>query len=152
MPAETLAMAGGCREGAGALRTPRTRRDPVPGTSASGPPGDLQGPAGARLAAHFRQVRRGLVRGRGGLRRGRGRGAGGGCGEVDRLPEAAHAEDVDPGHQQGSGLRSLVSRDPVRGDKVAIIGDNRPEWLFSELAAQCAGAIGIRSSHDSILT
>ncbi|MGH3735467.1 MAG: AMP-binding protein [Micromonosporaceae bacterium] len=27
-----------------------------------------------------------------------------------------------------------------RGDVVAVLGDNRPEWLISELAAQCLGA------------
>ncbi|MGH3714754.1 MAG: AMP-binding protein [Micromonosporaceae bacterium] len=35
------------------------------------------------------------------------------------------------------GLASLGVR---RGDVVAVLGDNRPEWLISELAAQCLGA------------
>jgi len=34
-------------------------------------------------------------------------------------------------------------------DKVAIIGDNRPEWVFSELAAQCAGAVPLGIYQDS---
>ncbi|HVR07204.1 MAG TPA: AMP-binding protein, partial [Thermoanaerobaculia bacterium] len=40
------------------------------------------------------------------------------------------------------GLLALGLR---RGDKVAIIGDNRPEWLYAELGAQGAGgtAVGI---------
>ncbi|MBI5440580.1 MAG: AMP-binding protein, partial [Deltaproteobacteria bacterium] len=45
----------------------------------------------------------------------------------------------------------LVSLGLGKGDTISIIGDNRPEWLFSELAAQCAGAIGIGIYQDSIL-
>ncbi len=39
------------------------------------------------------------------------------------------------------GLRS--------GDTVAIIGDNRPEWLYSELAAQSLGAKSVGIYQDS---
>ncbi|MBW1980917.1 MAG: AMP-binding protein [Deltaproteobacteria bacterium] len=39
-----------------------------------------------------------------------------------------------------------------RGDKVAIIGDNRPEWLYAELAAQALGAVPLGIYQDSILT
>ena len=35
------------------------------------------------------------------------------------------------------------------GDKVAIVGDNRPEWVFAELAAQCAGAVPLGIYQDS---
>ncbi|MGC5020237.1 AMP-binding protein [Micromonospora sp. DT47] len=35
------------------------------------------------------------------------------------------------------GLAELGVR---RGDVVAVLGDNRPEWLITELAAQCLGA------------
>jgi long-chain acyl-CoA synthetase len=35
------------------------------------------------------------------------------------------------------GLAQLGVR---RGDVVAVLGDNRPEWLITELAAQCLGA------------
>ncbi|HEX6970539.1 MAG TPA: AMP-binding protein [Micromonosporaceae bacterium] len=35
------------------------------------------------------------------------------------------------------GLAGLGVR---RGDVVAVLGDNRPEWLITELAAQCLGA------------
>ncbi len=35
------------------------------------------------------------------------------------------------------------------GDKVAIIGDNRPEWVWSELAAQAAGAASVGLYQDS---
>jgi long-chain acyl-CoA synthetase len=37
------------------------------------------------------------------------------------------------------------------GDKVAIIGDNRPEWIWAELAAQAAGAVSVGLYQDSIL-
>src|SRR5258708_17122153 len=36
------------------------------------------------------------------------------------------------------GLRSLGFQ---TGDRVAIIGDNRPEWLYTELAAQALGGV-----------
>jgi long-chain acyl-CoA synthetase len=38
------------------------------------------------------------------------------------------------------------------GDKLAIIGDNRPEWIWSELAAQAAGAASVGIYQDSNLT
>jgi long-chain acyl-CoA synthetase len=47
------------------------------------------------------------------------------------------------------GLRSLGFG---RDDKVAIIGDNRPEWLYGELAAQSLGAVPMGIYQDSILT
>src|SRR4030042_6715577 len=34
----------------------------------------------------------------------------------------------------------MVSLGLQAGDKVAIIGDNRPEWVWAEVAAQGAGA------------
>lgn len=36
------------------------------------------------------------------------------------------------------------------GDKVAIIGDNRPEWVIAELATQAAGGISMGIYQDSI--
>ncbi len=39
-----------------------------------------------------------------------------------------------------------------RGDKVAIIGDNRPEWVWSEIAAQAVGAASIGIYQDSNLS
>jgi long-chain acyl-CoA synthetase len=39
-----------------------------------------------------------------------------------------------------------------RGDKVAIIGNNRPEWVWSEVAAQAAGAASVGIYQDSNLT
>ena len=39
-----------------------------------------------------------------------------------------------------------------RGDKVAIIGDNRPEWVWSEIAAQAAGGASVGLYQDSNLT
>ncbi|MBN2233369.1 MAG: long-chain fatty acid--CoA ligase [Deltaproteobacteria bacterium] len=38
-----------------------------------------------------------------------------------------------------------------RDDKVSIIGDNRPEWVWTELASQCLGAVPIGIYQDSIL-
>ena len=46
------------------------------------------------------------------------------------------------------GLISLGLR---RGDKVAIIGNNRPEWVYAELAAQGAGAVSVGIYQDSTL-
>jgi long-chain acyl-CoA synthetase len=46
---------------------------------------------------------------------------------------AYHASVRDVAH--GLALRGVR-----RGDVVAILGDNRPEWLIAELAAQCLGA------------
>ncbi|HVS14304.1 MAG TPA: AMP-binding protein [Thermoanaerobaculia bacterium] len=45
------------------------------------------------------------------------------------------------------GLRRLGLE---RGDRVAILGDNRPEWLIAELAAQSAGAISLGIYQDSV--
>ncbi|MCL5965841.1 MAG: long-chain fatty acid--CoA ligase [Deltaproteobacteria bacterium] len=45
----------------------------------------------------------------------------------------------------------LVSLGLSRGDKVAIIGDNRPEWVWSEVAAQAAGAVPLGLYQDSTL-
>ncbi len=45
----------------------------------------------------------------------------------------------------------LVSLGLTKGDTISIIGDNRPEWLFAELSAQSAGAIGIGIYQDAIL-
>ena len=39
-----------------------------------------------------------------------------------------------------------------RSGKVAIIGDNRPEWVIAELAAQSAGAASVGIYQDSTLT
>ncbi|ABU56675.1 AMP-dependent synthetase and ligase [Roseiflexus castenholzii DSM 13941] len=45
------------------------------------------------------------------------------------------------------GLRALGVQ---RGDKVAIIGDNRPEWLYAELATQAIGGASIGVYQDSV--
>jgi long-chain acyl-CoA synthetase len=45
------------------------------------------------------------------------------------------------------GLRALGLQ---RGDIVAIIGDNRPEWLYAELAAQAIGGASIGIYQDSV--
>jgi long-chain acyl-CoA synthetase len=38
------------------------------------------------------------------------------------------------------------------GDKLAIIGDNRPEWVWAEVAAQCLNGSPLGIYQDSILT
>ena len=43
----------------------------------------------------------------------------------------------------------LISLGLEKDDKVAIVGDNRPEWVFAELAAQCAGAVPLGIYQDS---
>ena len=45
----------------------------------------------------------------------------------------------------------MVSLGLKKSDKVAIIGDNRPEWIYAELSAQCVGAIPVGIYQDSIL-
>ena len=47
------------------------------------------------------------------------------------------------------GLHQLGFR---KGDKLAIIGDNRPEWIWAEMAAQCLGGAPAGIYQDSILT
>ena len=46
----------------------------------------------------------------------------------------------------------LVSLGLEPGGKVAIIGDNRPEWVIAELAAQSAGGASVGIYQDSNLT
>ncbi|MGO0121987.1 AMP-binding protein [Desulfothermobacter acidiphilus] len=36
------------------------------------------------------------------------------------------------------------------GDKLAIIGDNRPEWVYAELAAQAVGGVAVGIYQDSL--
>ena len=38
-----------------------------------------------------------------------------------------------------------------RGDKVAMIGDNRPESLWAEMAAMCVGGVGVWLFQDSLI-
>jgi len=45
----------------------------------------------------------------------------------------------------------LASLGLSRGDKIAIIGDNRPEWVWAEVAAQAAGAVPLGLYQDSSL-
>jgi len=44
----------------------------------------------------------------------------------------------------------MVSLGLKRGDKVCIIGENKPEWFWAELAAQCAGAVAVGVFTDCI--
>ena len=43
----------------------------------------------------------------------------------------------------------LLSLGYERGDKLAILGDNRPEWLYGELAIQCLGGASVGIFPDS---
>ena len=44
----------------------------------------------------------------------------------------------------------LISLGLEHEDKVAIIGDNAPEWLYAELATQAAGGISLGAYQDSV--
>ena len=45
----------------------------------------------------------------------------------------------------------LVSLGLERGDKVIMIGDNRPEALWTEMAAMCGGGIGVWLFKDCLM-
>jgi long-chain acyl-CoA synthetase len=45
------------------------------------------------------------------------------------------------------GLRALGFR---RGDRIAIVGDNRPEWVYAELAAQSLGGASVGLYQDAV--
>jgi long-chain acyl-CoA synthetase len=45
------------------------------------------------------------------------------------------------------GLYALGVR---RGDTVAIVGDNRPEWVYAELAAQSLGGVSVGLYQDAV--
>ncbi len=45
----------------------------------------------------------------------------------------------------------MVSLGLRKGDKVAMIGDNRPEGLWAEMAALCAGGIGVWLFQDCMM-
>ena len=45
----------------------------------------------------------------------------------------------------------MVSLGLKRGDKVAMIGDNRPEGLWAEMAAMCAGGVGVWLFQDCMM-
>ncbi|MCL4425559.1 MAG: AMP-binding protein [Firmicutes bacterium] len=44
----------------------------------------------------------------------------------------------------------LISLGLGQGDKIAIIGDNRPEWVYAELAVQAAGGVSVGIYQDSL--
>lgn len=48
--------------------------------------------------------------------------------------------------------QGLVSLGLTPDDTIAIIGDNRPEWIYAELAAQAAGARGIGIYQDAVVS
>jgi long-chain acyl-CoA synthetase len=45
----------------------------------------------------------------------------------------------------------MISLGLKRGDKVAMIGDNRPEGLWAEMAALCAGGVGVWLFQDCMI-
>jgi len=45
----------------------------------------------------------------------------------------------------------MVSLGLKRGDKVAMIGDNRPEGLWAEMAALCAGGVAVWLFQDCMI-
>ena len=44
----------------------------------------------------------------------------------------------------------LVELGLAKGDKVAMIGDNRPEGLWTEMAALCGGGVAVWLFQDSL--
>ncbi len=58
---------------------------------------------------------------------------------------AAYLENV---RSLALGLATLGLR---HGDKVAMIGDNRPEGLFAEMAALCAGGVAVWLFQDALM-
>jgi long-chain acyl-CoA synthetase len=82
---------------------------------------------------------------------------------AERLGERAALREKDLGiwretswRRYGERVRDfslgLVALGLQRGGKVAIVGDNRPEWVIAELAAQAAGAASVGIYQDSTLT
>ncbi|MBU1741184.1 MAG: AMP-binding protein, partial [Proteobacteria bacterium] len=59
------------------------------------------------------------------------------------------ADYLDKVRELSLGLRDLGFRPD---EKLAIIGDNRPEWVFGELAAQSLGGVPVGVYQDSILS
>ena len=45
----------------------------------------------------------------------------------------------------------MISLGLEKGDKVAMIGDNRPEALWAEMAAMCVGGVGVWLFQDSLI-
>jgi long-chain acyl-CoA synthetase len=82
---------------------------------------------------------------------------------AERLGESAALREKEFGiwretswRRYGERVRDLslglVSLGLEPGGKVAIIGDNRPEWVIAELAAQSAGGASVGIYQDSTLT
>ena len=61
--------------------------------------------------------------------------------------ETTWAEYLDRVRAFALGLVELGTR---KGDRIAIIGDNRPEWVIAELAAQSLGVLPLGLYQDSI--
>src|ERR1700682_4730977 len=82
---------------------------------------------------------------------------------AERLGARAALREKDLGIGRETGWRrygervrefslGLVALGLQRGGTVAIIGDNRPEWVIAELAAQSAGAASVGVYQDAGLT
>ena len=82
---------------------------------------------------------------------------------AQRLGDRAALREKDFGiwretswHRYGERVRDfslgLMEMGLERGGRVAIVGDNRPEWVIAELAAQSAGGASIGIYQDSNLT
>lgn len=61
--------------------------------------------------------------------------------------EITWAEYIENVRTLSLGLSSQL--DLKKGDKVAIIGDNRPHWLYAQLATQCLGGIAVGIYQES---
>jgi len=82
---------------------------------------------------------------------------------AERLGERAALREKDLGiwretswRRYGERVRDLslgmIALGLQRGGKVAIVGDNRPEWIVAELSARSAGAAAVGIYQDSGLT
>lgn len=61
--------------------------------------------------------------------------------------EITWAEYLDRVRRFALGLEALGT---AMGDRVAIVGDNRPEWMIAELAAQTLGALPLGLYQDAV--
>jgi len=60
--------------------------------------------------------------------------------DLGRWQEYSWGEYADRAAEAGAGLIGLGA---ARGDRVAIVGENRPEWLWADLGAQGVGLVTV---------
>src|SRR5262249_55118840 len=83
------------------------------------------------------------------------------CANAERIPDRVAIREKDYGIWQSTTWRDyltqaraialgLASLGFVRGDKVAIVGDNRPQLYWAVLAAQALGGVPVPLYQDAI--